>query len=178
MNDAMSSESVVITPLDPSSSLPATIASLQFSLWGLSTGHPSAADYERLLRQANGASALPAVLIARHGRRFIGSVNLLAHEMTTRPHLSPWLAQLLVLEEARRQGVGRMLIEATIARAAALGYPRLHLYTSGTLPTFYQSLGWRPIEMTPYLGKQRTIMVFDLSKHPEADQPRSTESDP
>ena len=163
MNDAISSGSIVIAPLDPSSALPATIAALQFSLWGRSTGYSSANDYERLLRRADGTSALPAVLVAWRDGRFIGSVNLLAHEMTTRPHLSPWLAQLLVLEEARRQGVGRALIEAASVRATALGYKRLHLYTSGTLPAFYQSLGWRPIETTDYLGKLRTVMAFDLS---------------
>jgi hypothetical protein len=31
------------------------------------------------------------------------------------------------------------------------------------LPAFYQSLGWRPIETTDYLGKLRTVMAFDLS---------------
>jgi hypothetical protein len=43
----------------------------------------------------------------------------------------------------------------------ALGFRRVHLYTSGTLPEYYSALGWKPIEQVEYLGKPRTIMAFD-----------------
>jgi hypothetical protein len=42
----------------------------------------------------------------------------------------------------------------------ALGFRRAYLYTSGTLPAYYASLGWRAIEEVEYLGKLRTIMTF------------------
>jgi predicted N-acetyltransferase YhbS len=158
----MSSDQLAIAPIDPSSSLPGIIANVQFSFWGPLTGHPSAAAYERFLRTTS-SSALPTVLAAARAGQFVGSVNLLAHEMTTRPELTPWMGQLFVFVQDRGAGLGRALVRAAIDHAGALGYRRLHLFTSGTLPQFYVSLGWKPIERVDYLGKMRTIMAFDAS---------------
>jgi GNAT superfamily N-acetyltransferase len=157
--DAMSLE---IEPLTIESGLPATIAALQFTFWGALTGYGSTADYEKFRCSAARSRQLPTVLVARRGPMFLGSVNLLAREMTIRPALSPWMAQLFVVDSERGRGVGNALTEALIARAAELGFWRVHLYTSGTLPAYYAALGWKPIEEVEYLGKMRTIMVFDL----------------
>ncbi len=138
------------------------IAALQFAFWGASTGYRSAADYEQFLRGIPGSRQLPTVLVARRGTTFLGSVNLLACEMTIRPALSPWMAQLFVAGSERGHGVGRALIDAGIALVGQLGFRRLHLYTSGTLPGYYAALGWIPVEDVEYLGKMRTIMAFDL----------------
>jgi len=92
---------------------------------------------------------------------FIGSVNLLENEMPIRPELSPWMGQLFVIDGERDRGVGRILVDAAIAHAATLGYRRLHLFTSGTLPQFYNSLGWKPLETIEYLGKLRSVMVYE-----------------
>lgn len=147
-------------PDDPS--LPASIAKLQFEFWGLLTGHSSADAYEQFLREAARSTRLPAVLVAMDGEGFLGSVNLLASEMTTRPALSPWMAQLFVVDSERGRGVGNALVRASIDCATKLGFRRTYLYTSGTLPAYYASLGWRPIEKVEYLGNMRTIMAFEL----------------
>ena len=125
------------------------------------TGYRSAVDYECFLRRAAISSALPAVLIAMRNDDFIGSVNLLENEMPIRPELSPWMGQLFVIDGERDRGVGRILVDAAIAHAATLGYRRLHLFTSGTLPQFYNSLGWKPLETIEYLGKLRSVMVYE-----------------
>src|SRR5215475_8992668 len=137
----MDAKSLQIEDLTLESGLPATIAALQFALWGRLTGHGSAEEYEQFLCGATRSPQLPAVLVARRGGTFLGSVNLLVHEMTIRPELSPWMAQLFVLGVERSRGVGSALIGASLARAARLGFRRLHLYTSGTLPAYYASLG-------------------------------------
>jgi GNAT superfamily N-acetyltransferase len=162
----MHSSPVEIEDLAATSDLPARIAALQFASWGRSTGFDSADGYERFLRQAAGSRSLPAVLVARRAGAFLGSVNLLVHEMTTHPSLSPWLAQLFVIAEERGSGVGGMLVRACLARFAKLGFSRAHLYTAAAsrLPAYYASLGWKPIEDVEYLGKMRTIMVFDFAK--------------
>src|ERR1700761_3943487 len=106
----MVADTVEIGGLTAESDLPAMIAALQFAAWGRSTGYGSADEYERFLRDAAGSNLLPAVLVARRSGQFVGSVNLLRHEMTTRPSLSPWLAQLFVIDEERRRGVGSKLV--------------------------------------------------------------------
>ncbi|MCP3477492.1 GNAT family N-acetyltransferase [Bradyrhizobium sp. CCGUVB1N3] len=151
-----------IEDLTVESGLPAIIAKLQFAFWGPLTGHSSAAEYEQFLCFAARSRQLPTVLVARCGEALLGSVNLLVHEMTIRPGLSPWMAQLFVPGAERSRGVGRALINASLVRAAELGFPRLYLYTSGTLPAYYAALGWKPIEELEYLGKMRTVMAFGL----------------
>jgi predicted N-acetyltransferase YhbS len=162
----MLDSSVEIESLKAASELPARIAALQFANWGRSTGFSSVEDYERFLRDATESPRLPAVLVARRAGTFLGSVNLLLHEMTTRPSLSPWLAQLFVIAEERGRGVGAALVRACLARFAELGFPRVYLYTAAAsrLPAYYASLGWKPIEDVEYLGKMRTVMVFDVPR--------------
>jgi predicted N-acetyltransferase YhbS len=151
-----------IKRLTDDSSLPASIAKLQFEFWGPLTGHSSADAYEQFLREAACSTRLPATLVAMDNETFLGSVNLLASEMTTRAALSPWMAQLFVVSSERRRGVGNALVRASIDHAAKLGFQRTYLYTSGTLPAYYASLGWQAIEEVEYLGKMRTIMAFEL----------------
>jgi predicted N-acetyltransferase YhbS len=160
----MNAEDAEIEGLTLEQGLPAMIAAMQFANWGRSTGFDSAEEYERFLCGAARSRRLPAVLVARRGEKFLGSVNLLLHEMTTRPLLSPWLAQLFVIAEERGRGVGRALVRACLARFAELGFSHVHLYTASAtrLPAYYAALGWKTIEETEYLGKMRAVMAFDL----------------
>jgi predicted N-acetyltransferase YhbS len=160
----MGAVSVEIESLTVESGLATTIAALQFANWGLSTGYGTVEEYERFLCDAARSNRLPAVLVAKRAGTFLGSVNLLVHEMTTRPSLSPWLAQLFVIGEERGQGIGSALVRACLARFAELGFARVHLYTASTtkLPAYYMALGWKPIEQVEYLGKMRTVMAFDF----------------
>jgi predicted N-acetyltransferase YhbS len=153
---------IEIERLVDGSVLPATIATLQFAYWGALTGYDTALGYEEFLQSAARSTQLPMVLVARRGTMYMGSVNLLASEMTIRPALSPWMAQLFVINSARVHGVGSALIEALMGRAVGLGFQRVHLFTSGTLPTYYAAQGWKPIEEVEYLGKMRTVMAIDL----------------
>src|SRR4051812_27715440 len=138
--------SLDIEPLTDESDFATRIANLQFELWGPLTGFDSISDYERFLRNTIRSTGLPTVLVARRGAAFVGSVNLLISEMTIRPDLSPWLAQLFVVDAERGGGTGNALIGAVTEHAARLGFRRIYLYTSGTLPSYYASRRWRPIE--------------------------------
>jgi len=154
--------SLDVERLTEESNFAASIAKLQFELWGPLTGFDSLPGYEQFLRKTVHSAGLPAVLVARRGKTLVGSVNLLTSEMTIRPELSPWLAQLFVVDAERGSGAGSALIHAVIDHAGKLGFRRIYLYTSGALPNYYVSRSWRPIEEVEYLGKTRTIMAFDL----------------
>ena len=69
---------------------------------------------------------------------------------------------LFIVPEYRDQGIGSALIRAALARTQALGFSQLNLYTSGGLPRYYEKLGWTIDERVQYLGKERTIMHYDL----------------
>lgn len=151
-----------IRPLQPGSPWPAQIAAEQFEYWGPLTGHASRASYETFLEQAAHSRALPRVLVATSRTTLLGSVNLLASEMTVRPQLTPWLSQLFVTASRRKSGAGSGLLDAAVSCIAELGYRQLFLFTSGTLPAYYRSRGWRDVEDVDYLGKLRTVMRFAI----------------
>ncbi|CCD90015.1 Conserved protein of unknown function; putative GCN5-related N-acetyltransferase [Bradyrhizobium sp. ORS 285] len=153
---------IEIERLTDASVLSATIATLQFAYWRALTGHDTALGYEEFLKNAARSARLPMVLVARRGPMYVGSANLLASEMTIRPALSPWMAQLFVTDSSRGRGVGSALIQAMMNRAFALGFQRVHLFTSGPLPAYYAAQGWKPVEEVEYLGKMRTVMAIDL----------------
>ena len=154
---------ITIEPIRPGSPWIAPLASSHFDYWGELTGYNSEDAYRTFVEQAANSVSLPRVLIASDDERFLGSVNLLPGEMTSRPQLSPWLGQLLVVPASRSCGVGAALLQAAAAYVATLGHDRLFLFTSGTLPSYYRRIGWRDVEDVFYLGKMRTIMKLELA---------------
>jgi GNAT superfamily N-acetyltransferase len=151
-----------IAPLEPASPLISEIARRQFDHWGPLTGYPTLVAYRSFLEQAARSVALPRVLVAATPKTLLGSVNLLVSEMSIRPHLTPWLAQLFVAESARGAGTGAALADAAARYVEKLGYHQLFLFTSGTLPAYYRARGWIAIEQVAYLGKLRTVMRLAL----------------
>ena len=105
----------------------------------------------------------PRVLIAEKDERLLGPVNLVACDCQIYPDLTPWLAQLFVTPNERRLGVGRALVQAAERMARALGFSNLYLFTSGTLPSYYEHQGWLQSGRFDYLGKERKLRQRDLS---------------
>jgi N-acetylglutamate synthase-like GNAT family acetyltransferase len=141
-----------------------TIAQWQFEFWGLLTGFDTLGGYVQLLTGASKSDALPRVLIAEEDGNLLGSVNLVACDCTVRSDLTPWLAQLFIAPEHRKLGIGAALVRAAQDSARELGFQTLHLFTSGTLPNYYRSLGWSEIETFSYHGRERTLMAYDLRR--------------
>jgi len=160
--------SLSVQPLEPKSPWLTQIAADQFEFWGPLTGYDSRSSYELFLEQAAQSAALPRVLIATVGDTLLGSVNLLVNEMTVRPQFTPWMGQLFVAENHRSLGVAAALVDAAAAYVGHLGYDRLFLFTSGTLPRYYRNRGWSDVENVTYLGKARTIMCRQIRAAPDA----------
>ena len=71
-------------------------------------------------------------LVAERDGRLLGLTHYLFHRSTTAIGLSCYLQDLFTVEAARGQGVGRALIEAVYAEAAAAGSPRVYWQTHET----------------------------------------------
>jgi predicted N-acetyltransferase YhbS len=139
-----------------------TLARWHYDQWGALTGASSFDDYVARLAEAAAGRAVPSVLIAVSDGALLGSATLVAADLPPRPELTPWLAQLFVAPARRRDGVGAALVHAVLQRARQCDYPCVYLYTSGTLPRYYDRLGWRVVETLSYRQHERTVMCYDL----------------
>ena len=140
------------------------IARWHFDQWGPLTGSGSCEEYLRFLDDAARHTTIPAVLVAVEHGELAGTASLIRCDMEIRSELTPWLGQLIVAPECRSHGIGSALAQAVAAEARRVGYDRLYLYTSGDLPPFYERLGWSAREQVHYLGKERTVMQYELSE--------------
>jgi predicted N-acetyltransferase YhbS len=138
------------------------LARWHFKQWGDLTGASTESDYKALLSRNVSTRKLPLTLIAVNHDRLLGSVNIVECDMDVRSDLKPWLAQLYVADQDRGVGVGSTLVHAAVARSRKLGFAYFYLYTSGTLPSFYERIGWTAREMVYYKGKDRTVMEMRL----------------
>jgi predicted N-acetyltransferase YhbS len=101
--------------------------------------------------------AIPTTLIAMEGSRLIGSVSLVQEDLPEWRHLTPWLSSLYVVPRDRGKGIGRRLVSACLAEAAALGVHRLYLFTSGQ-SLYYERQGWGLVEQITYYGEQAAVL--------------------
>jgi GNAT superfamily N-acetyltransferase len=138
------------------------LAKWHYRQWGDLTGASTENDYQKLLFSYTSSQCIPMTLLALYDNRPVGSANIVKSDLEIRPGLTPWLAQLYVIPEQRRRGIGSTLVRAAVAQAIDLGFDTLYLYTSGTLPFFYESMGWKTRETVQYKGKDRTVMEIKL----------------
>ncbi|MDA0911496.1 MAG: GNAT family N-acetyltransferase [Proteobacteria bacterium] len=80
-----------------------------------------------------------------------------------RPDLGPWLADVVVDPKYQKQGIGRMLIDATVLKAKERGFKKLYLFAfDPTIPEYYKRLGWSQICMDEFKSHPVTVMEVDL----------------
>lgn len=97
------------------------------------------ATLEKLLGDADDPGHIPLSLIAMVDGAPAGTVNLIAHDHSKLPELTPWLAALVVVRKHRGKGIGSALVRRLLTEAARLGVSRLYLGTD--TPDFYTRLG-------------------------------------
>lgn len=104
---------------------------------------------------------MPLAVVALRADEVLGTAALRAESVTTHPHLTPWLAALLVGPPHRRRGVAESLIAAIEDRARAQGFDRIHVGTgagSGTPESALRRRGWAFVERAPYYVS--TVSIF------------------
>ena len=93
----------------------------------------------------------------------IGTASLVAHDLDERPDLTPWLAGVFVIPEARGRGHVVHLIEAVEAACRSAAIPVVWLYTAGA-EHVYARAGWHSVETIQRLGRRPvTLMRRDLT---------------
>lgn len=101
-------------------------------------------------------------MVAVAEAQVVGLACLVAADIESHAHLTPWLATVLVAPHARRQGVGSALAERIASEAEALNVPDLFAFTFDK-QALYTRLGWVHLEPAVYAGRPGSVMVRRLA---------------
>jgi len=136
-----------------------TVALLRWREWG---HEESLTRWIRITVREAGRDQVPVTWVAVDERGdALGAVGIGDHE-EARPDLTPWVWGLIVRKDARRQGVGRRLLEQLSCFAEAKGYPELWVATGDPAVPFYERCGFSQVERTA----DATILVKPLTAKP------------
>ncbi|MEB0227947.1 GNAT family N-acetyltransferase [Pseudomonas sp. 10S4] len=123
----------------------AEFAELNFNEWGhYKPGNTLEAQTEHM-RASCGRGSVPTVVVAIEDSQLLGGALLLAHDLDSRPQLTPWLAGVYVKPEHRGRGIPSQLVTRIVEEAAQVGVPELYLCTPNA-QALYAKLGWEEIE--------------------------------
>lgn len=140
----------------------AELAELNFNEWGhYKPGNTLEAQTERM-RASCGRGSVPTVVVAIENSRLLGGALLLAHDLDSRPQLSPWLAGVYVKTEHRGRGIASQLVTRIVEEAAQVGVPELYLCTPNA-QALYAKLGWEEVEEVDDNGRV-TVMKRRLTR--------------
>jgi N-acetylglutamate synthase-like GNAT family acetyltransferase len=124
-------------------------------------------SYEETLEYvaaSSGGEDIPQSFVLLVDGEPVGTSSLVAADLKERPDLTPWMASVFVIPEARRRGHVIPLIQAVEAAAVAASIPTLWLHTD-TAARIYASSGWRTAEIIQRAGKNpATLMRRDFSR--------------
>jgi len=147
---------VEIRPLRAGSAAAATLALWFQREWPDHFRGMSPAEIEAAHLSSGADGGLPVILAAYSHGALCGTIALREHDLTTHPHLSPWVGGLLVSPSHRRRGVGRALIVAGTDEAARRGWTSLYAGTANAAGLL-RSLGWQAMEDLHYHGTPITL---------------------
>lgn len=119
--------------------------------------HRSVADWKRLL-----AISPYGMLKARIGGKDVGVAGLLWYDKVA------WLHSVIVLKEARGQGIGRAMLKVCVQRARELKVPCVKLDSVRGFESFYKSFGFvEEFESRRFLRKGEHFPIAAEQIRPE-----------
>ena len=95
----------------------------------------------------------------------VGTASLTVRDLEERPDLTPWLADVFVIPEARGRGYVRDLLLTFDKACVASGIATAWLYTN-TAERIYAKAGWQPVETIDRAGKMPVALM--RRDYPEA----------
>ena len=122
-----------------------TVADRIWRAWWEPNGVPLAYITGRL-RENMVAGPIPRAFVAHVGGEFAGTASLIASDLDERPLYTPWIAAVWVEPGFRSRGIGRQLVDHAAQYAFGLGVPRVYLTARPARRSYYEGLGWTPIE--------------------------------
>lgn len=117
------------------------------------------------LRNSCRRDGMPIAIVALAGDEVVGTAALKAESVGTHPHLTPWLAALLVGEAYRGRGIAERLIAAVEDLAREQAWSCLYVGSgtgSGTPEPALTRRGWEHLETVPYYVGEVSVFRKEL----------------
>ncbi|WP_423823735.1 GNAT family N-acetyltransferase [Salinisphaera sp. SPP-AMP-43] len=154
----MPNDAPIIERLHANAPQLAVISGWTYDMWG--DLHPEKGPMEWFAENQKNCSpaGVPSVFVASRQGQPVGTASLVSQDMNARPELTPWLASVYVVPEARGQGIASALVQRVEREARHAGVERLYLYTPDQ-QRLYQRLGWQAQEHLEYRGEHVTLMT-------------------
>ena len=103
-------------------------------------------------------SGPPQTFVLLLGDQPVGTASLATEDLDERPDLTPWLAGVFVVPEARGRGYAARLVAAVEAACQSACISTVWLYTN-TAERLYARAGWRVVETVPRHGKRPVTLM-------------------
>jgi GNAT superfamily N-acetyltransferase len=124
------------------------------------SGRPLEHVHERIAASTAG-SGPPQTFVLLIDDEPVGTASLVGHDLDTRPDLTPWLAGVFVVPEARGCGHAARLIKTVEAAGRAAAIRSLWLYTHAA-ERIYARANWHTVEYFDHRGRICALMRREL----------------
>jgi GNAT superfamily N-acetyltransferase len=98
------------------------------------------------LKENLAGSPMPRAFVAHFDGVFAGTASIIASDLDERPQYAPWVAAVWIEPQFRSRQIGRQLVEHAVGYAFGAGIPRVYLTARPTRRSYYEGLGWTPVE--------------------------------
>lgn len=139
------------------------LTDIWFQLLGRFDAETTADGMQNILSTYLHDDRLPLAFVALCDGKPVGMCRLRA-DGELHPECSPRISSLVVAPAYQQHGIGRMLMDATVAKARELGFKKIYLFVVEPLVfAWYVRLGWQKIGEDAYNNLIVTRMSLDLA---------------
>ena len=161
MIDPVPAERLVVTTVARRPDLLPVVADWLWREWWQQKGR-SLKQTQAIYAECQAEIGAPQTFVLLTGQTPIGTVTLARRDLDERPDLTPWLAGVFVVPDARGRGYVRHLLDAFDQACRAASIRTAWLYTN-TAERIYLRNGWQVAEVIERQGKlPTTLMRRDL----------------
>lgn len=108
-------------------------------------------------------SALPIGYALMDGNKLYGFCTLKKDNLESCKGLTPWISSVMILEEERGKGYGRLLLNLISEEAYEMGYNTVYLWTDKA-PEFYEKIGFHYEGEVDKNNNEGTGLLFSKKK--------------
>lgn len=122
------------------------IINKHFSHWSKYSKEMSLVDVEYKFKNVYAENdELPYGIALIHDNEIIGFCTLRLNELEHYPEFNPWICSVMIFDEYRNQGYGKMLIQYAKEEYKSLNFNEVYLWTDKA-PQFYEKIGFKYVQ--------------------------------